>query len=158
MPKTAKDVLSAFWDEMVLPINPGTIAARMGISVMADPNLGASGHYEPTSEKVNGPLITYNPTEHTVRQRFTIAHELGHHALEHGPRDRDTPENFTMFFSDPKEVAANRFAAQLLMPSDYVHAAVQVRGITDLGKLASLFNVSKVAMRYRLKDLGYDVR
>lgn len=158
MSMSAKDVLSAYWDDGSLPVDPGYIATRMGVSIMADPNLDGSGHYEPTAAKNGGPLITYNPTESIVRQRFTIAHELGHHALAHGPRDRDTPENFTMFFSDPKEVAANKFAAHLLMPKDFVHALIQVRGVRDLENLASLFKVSKAAMRYRLKDLGYGIK
>lgn len=158
MSMSVTEVLSAYWDDGSLPVDPAYIATRMGVSVMADPNLDGSGHYEPNASKSGGPLITYNPTENIVRQRFTIAHELGHHALAHGPRDRDTPENFTMIFSDPKEVAANKFAAQLLMPKDFIHAVVQVRGVRDLKRLAKLFNVSTAAMGYRLRDLGYDIK
>lgn len=158
MSMSARDVLSSYWDDGSLPVDPAYIAAKMGISVMADPNLGGSGHYEPRGTKSGEPLITYDPTENIVRQRFTIAHELGHHALGHGSRDRDTPENFTMGFNDPIEIAANKFAAQLLMPKNFVHALIQVRGIRSLERLASFFKVSKAAMRYRLKDLGYDIR
>ena len=144
MPKTAMQVIAEHWDDGSLPVDPAYIAAQMGIAVLADPKLAASGHYEPKGFN-DGPLITYNPTEPPVRQRFTIAHELAHFVLNHGARDRDTPDNFTMAVHDPKEVAAN------------VDAVVQVNMVRSLPKLAKIFGVSKAAMSYRLKELGYDV-
>ncbi|WP_297848796.1 ImmA/IrrE family metallo-endopeptidase [uncultured Desulfovibrio sp.] len=153
----AKDIISKYWDEGSLPVDPIRIAGKMGILVMADASLEGSGHYEPTASKNGGPLITYNPMESHVRQRFTIAHELGHHVLEHGVSDRDTPANFTMTSSDPKEVEANKFAADLLMPSQFVQAVVEVKNIRSLRQLSHLFNVSTAAMGYRLRNLGYDL-
>lgn len=153
----ADDIISKYWDDGSLPIDPIRIAAQMGILVMADASLGGSGHYEPTASKNGGPLITYNPMESPVRQRFTIAHELGHHALGHGPRDRDMPADFTSGANDPKEVAANRFAADLLMPAQFVRAVVEVKNIRSLRQLSQLFNVSTAAMGYRLRNLGYDI-
>ena len=141
---------------MNIHIVPACIAAQMGVAVLADPKLVASGHYEPKGFN-DGPLITYNPTEPPVRQRFTIAHELAHFVLNHGARDRDTPDNFTMAVHDQKEVAANKFAVCLLIPKGFVDAIVQVNMVRSLPKLAKIFGVSKVAMSYRLKELGYDV-
>lgn len=149
--------MKKYWQEGNLPIDPIRIAAQMGIPVTADANLGASGHYEPTANKMGGPLITYNPLEIPVRQRFTIAHELGHHVLAHGARDRDTPENFTMGSNDPEEVEANRFAAELLMPAKFVKALVEVQKVRSLRQLARLFDVSTAAMGYRLRNLGYGI-
>lgn len=153
----AHDVIAKYWDEGSLPIDPIRIAAKMGLLVMADPNLKGSGHYEPTASKNGGPLITYNPMESPERQRFTIAHELGHHVLGHGPGDLDTPENFTLGSENPKELDANKFALALLMPEQYVRAMVEVKHIRSLRQLAKLFNVSTAAMGYRLRSLGYDV-
>lgn len=151
---TVTRILNEHWENGRIPIDPAQIAAKMGISVMADPLLEASGHYEPTGRHGKA-LIVYNPSESAVRQRFTIAHELGHHILQHGARDRDTPKNFVVGNSDPKEVSANKFAAKLLMPSDYLRSVVEVRGIHSLDTLASMFNVSRSAMAYRLKELNY---
>ena len=154
--KTAAQVITEYWDDGILPVVPAYIAAQMGVAVLADPKLVASGHYEPKGFN-DGPLITYNPTEPPVRQRFTIAHELAHFVLNHGTRDRDTPDNFTMVVHDQKEVAANKFAVCLLIPKSFVDAIVQVNMVRSLPKLAKIFGVSKAAMSYRLKELGYDV-
>lgn len=154
--KTATQVIVEYWDDGILPVVPAYIAVQMGVAVLADPKLVASGHYEPKGFN-DGPLITYNPTEPPVRQRFTVAHELAHFVLNHGARDRDTPDNFTMAVHDQKEVAANKFAVCLLIPKSFVDAIVQVNMVRSLPKLAKIFGVSKAAMSYRLKELGYDV-
>ncbi len=154
---SAKKILSSYWDDGSVPVNPTYIAAQMGVLVLADPRLDGSGHYKPEGWE-GKPLITYSPCEHPVRQRFTIAHELAHHVLGHGERNRDTPEQFSMSYHDPKEIEANKFAAELLMPTDVINAAIRVRDIKDLEKLAKVFGVSKAAMKFRLKELGYVVR
>lgn len=154
----ADGIISKYWKDGGLPIDPIRIAAEMGVPVTADASLEGSGHYEPTASREGGPLITYNPKESPVRQRFTIAHELGHHVLRHGARDRDTPENFTLGASDPVEVDANKFAADLLMPPQLVRAMVEVKNIRSLRQLARLFNVSTAAMGYRLRGMGYEIQ
>ena len=158
MPTTkANEILKQYWDETI-PVDPVVIANRMGIAVMADPYLGTeSGHYLPRGSETGNPLVVYNPREAYVRQRFTVAHELGHHALNHGDSPRDTSANFTMGANDRREVAANCFAAELLMPAEIVHALIKVRGIRTIEQLASMFNVSKAAMTYRVGNLGYVV-
>lgn len=155
--RTANDVLDAHWDGG-LPVNPEAIARAMGIEVcVADPrepdyDPKESGHY--LYREGDRPLITYNYGEAPVRQRFTIAHEIGHHV--HGDLDapRDTSEQFSARSHDPKEVAANRFAAALLMPAAVVKQAVYGDGVTDLRVLAKKFGVSTAAMEFRLKALG----
>lgn len=155
--RTAADVLQAHWDGR-LPVNPQAIAQAMGIEVKAltpfepatwRPN--ESGHY---SFREGRPLITYNFLDAPVRQRFTIAHEIGHHV--HGDLDapRDTTEQFSARARDPKEVAANRFAAALLMPAALVKHMVLEQRVTDLTKLAQTFGVSTAAMEFRLKAIG----
>ena len=157
MALTAKQIIQKYWDDGSLPVNPTAIANKMGIAVLADPHLDGSGHFIPIDTLTGRPLIVYNPTEHRVRQRFTIAHELGHYVLNHGERNRDKPEQFSMSFGDPVETDANTFAARLLMPATFVHALVQIRGITGVPTLARMFDVSQAAMRYRLKELHYAV-
>lgn len=104
-----------------------------------------------------GAVIRYSTTESPVRQRFTIAHEIGHFALGHlnsaGKMFRDTPENFSNGAA-PEERQANAFAAQLLMPEKVVKFAVNERGFNTLKSLANVFDVSEVAMKYRLVNLG----
>lgn len=148
---TAEQVLDRYWDG-VLPVRPENIAIaeRIQLRPIAEP--GYSGKYD-----FNGghPFIEYNPNEPIVRKRFTVAHELGHHF--HGDKAApriDGSDTFTAQHKDPIEVAANQFAAALLMPEKYVRSAVLRSGITDLGELANLFRVSTASMRYRLINLG----
>lgn len=155
--RTAADVLQAHWDGR-LPVNPQAIAQAMGIEVKpltpfepATWRPNESGHY---SFREGRPLITYNFSDAPVRQRFTIAHEIGHHV--HGDLDapRDTTEQFSARTRDPKEVAANRFAAALLMPAALVKHMVLEQRVNNLSRLAQTFGVSTAAMEFRLKAIG----
>lgn len=155
--RTANDVLQSHWDGR-LPVNPHLIAEAMGIEVKAmtpfEPdswNPNESGHY---SYRDGRPLITYNLTDAPVRQRFTIAHEIGHHVYGDLDAPRDTSEQFSARARDPREVAANRFAAGLLMPAALVKHLVLEQRVTDLSKLAKTFGVSTAAMEFRLKAIG----
>ncbi len=153
MPTTkAKEILTKYWDKTI-PIDPIKLARAAGVTVKAVPNLSTSGEFKKCM--VEGPLIQYRSTESDVRQRFTIAHELGHFVLGHGGAYRDNPDNFSLANHDPLEVSANRFAAELLMPEDVLNYLVIKRGINGIAKLADMLQVSQVAMQYRLKNLGW---
>jgi Zn-dependent peptidase ImmA (M78 family) len=102
------------------PVSVEAIAASVGAAVQkVDLKDNLSGFSYP-----KGPqrTIGVNLRHAHVRQRFTIAHELGH-LLMH-TQDLHYDRQFSMQFrseisahgTDPKEVAANAFAAELLMP------------------------------------------
>jgi hypothetical protein len=94
------------------------------------------------------------------RRRFSIAHELGHFLIpSHLPRSGEqslcSAEHFGL--SDVKEqdrrrrmeAEANRFAAMLLIPPPVLRAelkAIRRPGVSDVVRLAKLFEVSKDAM------------
>ncbi|KHS07669.1 MULTISPECIES: ImmA/IrrE family metallo-endopeptidase [Xanthomonas] len=141
------ELLSRYWVGRTLPIDPFEIAQREGLGFA--PIFEASGWYKPREGK-----IYYNPNEPLVRQRFTVAHELAHHLFQHGERPRDAAPQFSAA-TDPVEAQANRFAAELLMPVGSVKLLVVDQGVTDISLLARYFNVSEIAMKYRLKNLGY---
>ncbi|UQN37332.1 ImmA/IrrE family metallo-endopeptidase [Alcaligenes aquatilis] len=153
---TATALLNGYWDRK-LPVNPTHIAQRLGITVVPELSLvgGASG----LIEEVGGlTTIRYDMTEPAVRQRFTVAHELGHFSLKHlneGQRCfRDTKAQFFSHQVDPRETAANQFAAELLMPREAVEYLVQEHKLLDVSRLANLFHVSEAAMGFRLKNLA----
>lgn len=149
---SARFLLANYWNGQ-LPVDPEAIARACGVRV--DPKFGldgASGMFEFTGDV---PVISYSVIESKVRQRFTIAHELGHWALSHGRSFRDEPSNFSTTSYSPKERAANQFAAELLMPADAVNVAISQQRISDIGQLARMFNVSQIAMTYRLQNLGW---
>lgn len=110
-------------------------------------------------------VIGINPTQHPNRQRFTIAHELGHYFLHKGrPYYVDRTPSFTINFrgsglNGPEEREANAFAAELLMPEEFVLADIEARiyDLTDdnlLPDLAKRYEVSVPALTYRLANLG----
>jgi Zn-dependent peptidase ImmA (M78 family) len=115
--------------------------------------------------KDNKPYIRYNRDEHEHRWRFTIAHELGHFLLHKDvPLFVDRKEK--IFFRNTqsatgevmRERQANAFAAALLMPKHFIE---QELGNVPSNKepvshLAKVFNVSMMAMSFRLSNLGYD--
>jgi Zn-dependent peptidase ImmA (M78 family) len=108
-------------------------------------------------------VIGVNSTHPPVRQRFTIAHELGHYIL-HDSEGLHLDEAFkfrdrvSSLAIDPQEIDANRFAAELLMPEDEVLAMVG-NGNLDFNddeavrRVARHFGVSQQALTIRLTAL-----
>ena len=90
-------------------------------------------------------VIVVNSSDSGERQRFTLAHELGHLVLA---VDADV---------NP-EPAAHRFAGAFLMPADVLRMEVGRRrtsiGWSELFSLKRLFGVSVQALVYRCRDLG----
>jgi Zn-dependent peptidase ImmA (M78 family) len=154
---SASDLLQRFWDGN-LPVKPDAIAKAMGFKV--SPQFGQTGGYSGCIERQpdGSVVISYDLTEPRVRQRFTIAHEIGHYALGHlrdgRTRFRDMASNFSTGTYAPEETEANRFAADLLMPAHVLRYVVVDKGVSDVEHLANAFDVSQVAMRYRLQNLG----
>lgn len=81
-------------------------------------------------------LIIYNLTHPISRQRWTIAHELGHILLGHKGQNR------------VNEAETNYFAKELLMPM----AVLVNMGATSVEDVCKVCNVSNVASEYRQKD------
>lgn len=121
--------------------------------------------------KGDSTVIAVQKSDPLNRQRFTIAHEIGHYCLrhqfeqgEHVHVDRGhliTPRNSrSSTGADPKEIEANQFAACLLMPSKLLSRYIEKLRTgslrdDDVEKLAREFGVSEQAMTIRLSTLGY---
>ena len=116
--------------------------------------------------------IAVNGSQHPNRKRFTVAHELAHHVLEHLGEQDHLDWKFTILrrdekssdASDTREMEANFFAASLLMPRELLKKDLQQRisanGEADLQPrdiqaLAKRYQVSETAMKYRLMNLGF---
>jgi Zn-dependent peptidase ImmA (M78 family) len=100
------------------------------------------------------PLLFVNGRQPAQRQRFTLAHEFGHHRLGHASVV-DRPQVLNDAGHDPLEVEANAFAAEFLMPRaalDRWAAERRPSAITleDVVRLAAEYGVSSQMTRYRL--------
>lgn len=96
--------------------------------------------------------IYVNESHSDERQRFTIAHEIGHYAL-HRDKIGDGIVDDALYRSGLQsfdETEANKFAANLLMPFHLIFKAMDEHKTKDAKSLAKKFRVSEVAMSVRL--------
>lgn len=109
-------------------------------------------------------VIAVNPAHHVNRQRFTIAHELGHYFLHEG-LEQHVDQNFRVSWRNADsskavnwtEIQANRFAAELLMPTKFVKSDLDSLDQIDkrtVALLSTKYVVSPEAMKIRLSQLG----
>lgn len=148
-----------------LPVPVDQIARMAGIrieSLSLDDNLSGMSFV-----KDGVAVIVVNSNHHLNRRRFTIAHELGHHILHREyltnnvhvdkfvqavlPRNRFSSEGV-----DSKEIEANSFAAELLMPESELArwGNVDINDDVRVQVLAKKLKVSVAALTYRLINLG----
>lgn len=111
-------------------------------------------------------LIVLNEDNAAVRQRFTIAHEIGHYLLHPNQSvyidDRDTAElvHYRNEASSQaihlREIEANQFGSELLMPENLIQTDVSALRLDGLGmseiveSLSEKYAVSQSAMTIRL--------
>lgn len=140
-----------------IPVQVGKLAQALGLGVLRSTlQPGISGQIEPSDKYPAGYVIKVNRHEVKHRQRFTIAHEIGHFMLHRdriGSGIRDTIL-YRSKLSNVMEAEANRFAAELLMPFDQVRGKfneLELHRDRDSAKeLAQVFGVSSDAMEIRL--------
>ena len=159
------------------PIDPFKLAKEIGITInnkMTWEKLGYDGEIYLNDK--NEPEIWINSTMHQNRQNFTLAHEIGHLYNDVLPnienfQDPIKDDYTTLRRSnnwDQKEMKANKFAANLLMPVDEIkrigketiemyqaeHNNQKISIDLLVNKLAQQFQVSEEAMKYRLINIG----
>lgn len=113
------------------------------------------------------PVVGVNALHHHNRQRFTLAHELGHLVLHrdilegavHVDKQILHRDIMTSAGTDHREIEANAFASELLMPAPLLEAQPSAAGIAFeddelIAALAAKFRVSDAAMRFRLFGPG----
>lgn len=116
----------------------------------------------------NGGSIGINEDHPLVRQRFSLAHEIGHFILHREDKELFIDKKYTTVFRDETsssgedkyEIQANAFAAALLMPKVKIKKYVKKEDLDpgddeSLRILAHKFKVSMQAMAYRISKI-YD--
>ena len=101
------------------PIDVEELARRMGVGRIARRRMVEDGRLEHRPGAMTTILV--NEAAHPMRQRFTIAHELGH-MLYATPGTPITAQRKAPHFGD-EERFCDAFAAALLLPADWVLTA-----------------------------------
>jgi Zn-dependent peptidase ImmA (M78 family) len=153
------------------PVHVGKLAEELGLTVISTADLphGMSGSISKEGDEY---VVYVNSAQALRRQRFTIAHEIGHF-LKHRPYldttdeilnpakkvllSRSNSNTTTAPGSDARrrELEADSFAADLLMPeATFKDVWVKSQSLKDV---ADYFGVSAMAANVRaaLLDLGY---
>lgn len=128
------------------------------IQLSFDDDLGEfSGYIEQQSDQWKIGINSYHPQS---RQRFTMAHELGHllfHKEYLNLQDGAYKEKEILWRSslfNKVENEANTFASELLMPRDLFVGKWQEHGEQALEEISKYFDVSTQAVRYRAYKIG----
>jgi Zn-dependent peptidase ImmA (M78 family) len=163
--RRAREVLREFSISRA-PVPVREIAERRGITV----------RFVPLEDELSGMIfvkegitvIVVNSLQRPNRQRFTLAHECGHYELHMRDigsevhvdkkffvlaRDATSSKGF-----DRKEIEANRFAAELLVPKEFLRdelrgRVVDVEDVFLVSELARTFEVSDQMMSIRIGEL-----
>ena len=148
-----------------IPVPVDLIAERLDVTLVVERlDRNVSGLlFRRGEEKAIGINATHSPQ----RQRFTVAHELGHLRLHPGRElilDHvrvNLRDDVSSLGTDREEREANAFAAELLMPAGeitrHVRWAIDREQTPDarlVGDLGRYFDVSDQAMEFRLVHLG----
>lgn len=103
------------------------IIERAGIWLMFQPLKDLYGGYERVGDAAG---IIINAKHPLSLQRYTAAHEYGHHVLGHKSSIDDAERiQATRQRLDPSEVAAQTFAAHFLMPLQLVNTVLRRMGL-----------------------------
>lgn len=151
----AAAVLSEYWVDRSLPIDPVEIARAMGNTVF-EAELGVDT-YGMVRGNASGADIFVDRDDPPNRKRFTVAHELGHVTAHSGRIDDTSDLDYVEVRNDGRsgtaaEVHANEFAGELLMPQSQLKQMIE-SGTPNM-QIALHFGVSVHALSYRRQILG----
>lgn len=102
-----------------------------------------------------------NSLHHPNRQRFTLAHEIGHHELHaerlaqgvHVDKNLLRRDALSAQGTAIEEIEANNFASELLMPEPKLQellASINLEDQSKVAELAARLKVSPAALQFRL--------
>lgn len=155
-PREALEITKGYWNDV--PVDVFGLARTLDLGPFSeDLPKPISGLIRRNGDQWE---IVYNRNHPRVRQRFTVAHEIGHfiyhrELLKNGVSDTlayraDNQELPNPSITRAHEWQANNFAANLLVPGHWLKAA-QAAGITDISELARRFEVSDTVMRIKMR-------
>jgi len=122
------------------PVDVFMLAQRLGLWLVAQPLEKAFGFYL-REEHAAGMVLNSGHPE--TLQRFTCAHEIGHHVLGHTSHTDDASTLQRMSNLVLQEHQAQVFAAALLMPAPLVNRTLRKLGITGPLRPVDIYAASR---------------
>jgi Zn-dependent peptidase ImmA (M78 family) len=150
--QAAEAIIEDLGITQIAELDVEAIAYDAGVEIFYEPMTGC----EATLVGVgNRAIATINPSPYRGRERFSVAHEVGHWKLHRGRSFRcrvdQVEENFASTGSLERE--ADNFASHLLMPAGMFNDAIRPYGkpnFKQLGDVAAAFDTSLTATALRL--------
>ena len=150
------NIVKAFMHQA--PVDVENMARALGIRLRKS-NLKSSISGMIERQGDNEYIITVNENHPLTRQRFTIAHEIGHFIYHKGKMDSPITDNImyraenNLEIGRKEESQANSFAANVLMPEPLVRKLVEKHGKKNIDAIADELGVSRQAMKIRIENL-----
>lgn len=166
----AQKITNIFWTNQNIPLKIGNLVNTLGFKAIVNTNfkdknlsgiLGLNANRK-LGEDYPDKIIMVNGNDNVGHQRFTIAHELAHYIFDaiHGEEYYEayyiTDRNNANMI---REYRANKFAANLLMPTIlFIKRYQELSNKTPdkdaiIINLARIFEVSLTAVQKRIKEL-----
>jgi len=169
--KTLANAVLNQYDMQHVPVKVESLAELIGAEIKKGSLKNSLSGFSVQKDGVK--FIGINSDESHERQRFTIAHEIGHLFLHKKDKVNFELDGVVLFRdghssvgTDVREIEANRFAAELLMPEAGLRKRLAKEGNVDLvgekiktnkliATLAKEYDVSPQAMSIRLATLYF---
>ncbi len=149
-PEDAAEWVVARYGSGGMPIRPERIAKRMGIRVLALTAEDESSAYVGQDGRLRI-VVDLSSTPH--RQRFAIAHALGHIVLRHIDPPLEVWNSFANDAPDPRDRAANLFAASLLVPTEKLRWCVTSGWMRNVDQILKTLWVPRGLLTFRYGQL-----
>jgi len=164
-----KEAVALLSDSQIksVPVNLITITKRLGLKIekIKFTNKEVSGLLK-INTNAGKPIIAINASQSEARQRFTIAHEIGHYIL-HNIQDLHVDSNRVYFRNEQsslanniEEIQENQFAAELLIPTKLlIDDLVKIDDLNEENlndyseKLSKKYKVSNQSMLIKISHI-----
>ena len=153
-------IIRAFQNQ--IPVNLDGLTKALGIDLAydtLDPEIsGMIEKIDPDNDEYSNYRITINQADSKNRQRFTLAHEIGHYMLHRNLigdglddtkayRSTEAGRYYNKRIGSEQETEANRFAAMIVYPRSILEDFKSSDESLSIKELAEKFGVSETSMK-----------
>ncbi|MCC2624899.1 MAG: hypothetical protein K0R14_772 [Burkholderiales bacterium] len=141
-------------EELKAPVNIEQIVKNYGIQVYKESMEENQSGAIVINDNASGMII--NKDDSLSRQRFTMAHELGHfisYKLQNKTGEIiEFRDGTSSLGTNLEEIFANKFAASILIPKTLLVSLIGSMEV-NIEELSNIFEVSQQSLEFRIKNL-----